>query len=293
MHAEMLWGPCHVLYRREIDDHPEEVLSDRFATLFSDTRPPNTVFEFLTWRWDALQRLERTELIDDDLKRVAERLERENEEMWVRLLLRAADHLAWKWSYRFEQLGKQIESHVHIHVRLGEDLSRLDFLRELAGSWRDFASEGRKMMPLVKALPLAWTNAFENRHRLLLHCRPIAERPELALEQLDEVQRRAPLVPAQLCQSLTWLWPTAPDPRDDSALGDAIMEALGGADLPPAENSYLLYRRLLFRFCLAEFVAPETVAAMSIPDRASFIYQRIHDDWPLRLVCLAHRSIWT
>ena len=292
MRVEGPWGPCRALYRREIDDHPEEVLSDRFVRLLDNDNPQNSIAEILAWRWDALLRLERTELIDDDLKRVAGRLERENEDMWVRLLLRAADYLAWQQSYRFDELGKEIESHVHVHVALAEDLSRLDFLRELSGSWRDFASEQRAMMPLVRALPLAWTNPFENRHRILLHCRPIAERPELALEQLDELQRRAPLVSAHLAQTLAWLWPTPLDPRDETALAAAVTDTLGGVDFPFSESGYLLYRRHLLRFCVVEVVAPETAAPLLSPDRASFVFQRIHDDWPLRLVCLSHRLIW-
>jgi molecular chaperone DnaK (HSP70) len=39
--------------------------------------------------------------------------------------------------------------------------------------------------------------------------------------------------------------------------------------------------------------APETIASLRSPDRTSFEYQRILDDWPLRTVCLAHRLIWT
>jgi hypothetical protein len=292
MRTEGPWGPCRVLYRREIDDHPEEVLSDRFVSLLDQGTPLNSLAEFLAWRWEALQRLERIVLIDDDLKRVAGRLEQENEEGWVHLLLRAADYLAWQWRVRFEELGKEIETHVHVHVALAEDLSRLDFLRELSGTWGEFGADQRAMMPLVRALPLAWTNPFENRHRLLVHCRPIAENPALAFDQLDEVQRRAPLVPAHLAQTLAWLWPTAVDPRDEAALASAITDTLGGVDLPISEGSYLLYRRHLLRLCVAEVIAPETVAAMLSPDRASFVYQRIHDDWPLRLVCLAHRLIW-
>jgi hypothetical protein len=293
MGVEGPWGPCRMLYRREIEDHPEEVLTDRFVRLLDHETLPYNLSELLSMRWEALQRLNRTEPIVEDLKRVAARLERENEAMWVRVLLRAADFLAWQHSNHFDEVGKHIEGHVHVHVALGEDLSRLDFLRELAHSWRDLSAEQRTTLALVNALPLAWTNPFENRHRLLPHCRPIAEQPGSALDRFDEIQQRAPLVPAHLAQTLAWLWPIAPDPRDESALAATITDSLGGVDVPFGENSYRLYRRALLRLCVVEAIAPETVASLRYPDQASFVNQRIHDDWPLRLVCLAHRLIWT
>jgi hypothetical protein len=286
--TEPTWGPCRQLYRREIDDHPEEVLSNRFLCLLDAAQGRNIV-EFLALRWEALARLEQTEWIAADLRRVAPRLERADEEAWVRVLLKATDYLAWQRFKLFDNLCKDIEGHVHVHSVLGEDLSRLDFLRDLSSSWHKLGGKTAKA-PLVKVLPLSWTSPFENRHRILLQCRAVADNPETALDKMDEVQRLAPLIPAHLGQTLPWLWNTT-DPREETALLPAITDHVGGL-VPVSETDYSLYRRQLLRLCLAEVIAPETVANTLNPNSATFAWQRIHDDWPLRVVCLAHRLIW-
>jgi hypothetical protein len=286
------WGPCRQLYRREIDDHPDEVLSDRFGALLDEVRPARQVLDFLAWRWEALVRLDRAELIAADLRRVAPRLEHEDEEGWVRVLLKAADYLAWQRDGGFVDHCKAIESHVHLHAALGEDLSRLDVLRDLSASWHRLARGPLGGAPLMKVVPLSWANPFESRHRILADCRTVADNPEAALEQLDAVHRQGPLVLTHLGQTLGWLWHVSTDPRDEEALVSAIEDHLQGLGPAVSETDYALYRRYLMRLCVAEVIAPETVAAVHYPDRATFAHQRILDDWPLRVVCLAHRLIW-
>ena len=292
MRAEGPGGPCRQLYRREIGDHPEEALSDRLLGLLDAVTPPRGVSEFLAWRWEALLRLDRLELIAADLTRAAPRLEHEDEEGWVRLLLKAADYLAWHSSSGFAKLCADIDGHVHVHSALGEDLARLDFLRELSHSWHQLRSSGLPDVPLLGVLPLTWTSPFENRHRILAQCRDLAENPEASLAKLDEIQRRAPLALAQLGQSLAWVWYAPPDPRDDSALLSAVNDHLGGLLQPVGMSDYALYRPYLLQMCFAEVLAPETAAQFLSAERAAFAYQMILDDWPLRTVCLAHRLIW-
>ncbi len=291
--AEGQWGLCRQLYRREIEDHPDEALSERFEGLLGGAVPHGNVLEFLVWRWEAMTRLGRTDLISDDHTRVAGRLKREDEEGHVRVLLKAADYLAWQSTYPFDELCDSIESHVHVHAVLGEELSRLDFLRDLSGSWlRLNGSKLAKATPLLSVVPMSWTNPYENRHRILAQCRVVAEDPEAALSQLDAVRRRESLIPAHLGQTLAWLWHAREDPRDENTLLAVIKEYLGGVNHPAAEAQYDLYRWHLLRFCVAELIAPETVANLLVPDRVAFVHQRIYDDWPLRTVCLAHRIVW-
>jgi hypothetical protein len=289
--AEGPWGPCRQLYRREIDDHPEEALSNRFFSLL-DTARGHGIVELLHWRWEALARLDQREWIASDLKRVAPRLERAEEEAWVRLQLRAADYLAWQGFTLFDNLCQTIDNHVHVHAALGEDLARLDMLRELSADWHELLRGPLAGVPLVKVLPLTWTSPFENRHRILLACRAVADDPEAALDQLDGVQRLAPLVAAHLGQTLAWLWYAPADPRDELEMLTAMTGFLQGIRLPESEPDYGLYRRHLLRLCVTECVAPEMVAHSCISDQTSFAFQRIHDDWPLRVACLAHRLIW-
>jgi hypothetical protein len=286
------WGPCRQLYRREIDDHPDEALSDRFAGFLDAVTPTASVVDILGWRWDALARLGRTELLAEDLRQLAPRLEHADEVTWVRVLLKAADYTAWRPTSLFDTLRKEIDSHVHVHSTMGEELARLDFLRELSASWLRIMKGQSDEAPLLKVVPLSWTSPYENRHRVLLECRPMADSPESALAKLDVIHRQAPLVSAHLGQTLGWLWQTAPDTREESKLSSAVQEYLGGLDRPVNEGDYSLFRRTLLSLCVAEVIAPEVVADVLDPQRTSNAFYLIHDDWPLRVVCLAHRLIW-
>jgi hypothetical protein len=199
--SEGPWGPCRQLYRREIDDHPEEALSDRFAGFLEAAAAMPGIVEVLQWRWQALEKLARTELIAEDLRRLAPRLEHGDEENWVRVLLRAADYTAWRPTKLFDRLRKEIEGHVHVHNVLSEELSRLDYLRALSGSWLKLMSKKTDSTPFMKVIPLSWTNPYENRQRILQECRVVADAPESALNRLDAVNRTAPLIAAHLAQN--------------------------------------------------------------------------------------------
>jgi hypothetical protein len=286
------WGRCGQLYRREIDDYAEEALSERFMNLIDSVDPVRNVLGFLIWRWEALQRLDRVEFIESDLSRVGPRLSREDEEVWVRVMLKAADYLAWHPSSDFVRIREEIEHRGNMHAALREDLSRLDFLQELYASWHRLTRGWTGRLPLLKAAPMCWTNPYENRQRILSHCRAVAENPEAALEQLDEVHDLAPLVTAHLGQTLPWLFDPAADPRDEHELSAVMAEYLGGVDFPVARADYAHYRKHLLRLCLSQIIAPEAVASMLFTKSAPLALQLVLDDWPLRAVCAVHRLIW-
>jgi hypothetical protein len=138
---------------------------------------------------------------------------------------------------------------------------------------------------------MSWTSPYENRLRLLTHCHELISDPHLALKQLDHMQRLAPLIPAHFGQMLTWLWPAPADPRDEEAKAEAIKEHVGNIRAPISEGDYALYRGRLLRLCLAEAIAPESVAGLLGWDATTFAFQRTCDDWPLRVVCSAHRIV--
>jgi hypothetical protein len=167
----------------------------------------------------------------------------------------------------------------------------LDFLRDLVGNAGNllWVEPGAKV--LLEVLPMTWTSPFENRHRILKHCRWAAERPEVALQHLDEVQRLAPLVLPHLHDTLAWLWLEPEDPRDDETLFSIICDKIGGVGPTVCETDYELYRQHLLRLCITEVIAPETVVNIWDGNSSSFGFQRVHEDWPLRTVCLAHRLI--
>lgn len=313
MAHEVAWGPCRQLYRREIEDRPEEVLTDRFLGLIDAATSTGTTAEYLGWRWDSLLRLQRLELITDDLERARSRLEPEDEVAWVRLLLRAADYLAWHppgpdggrrlpgvrhgvrpSADEFDTLCDTIEPHVHVHAVLQEELSRLDFLRDLSRGWlqvrRFLRADGLHEPALLGVVPMTWTSPFEHRHRILASCREVTDDPHTALADLDQVHRYAPLIAAHLGQTLGWVSYVA-DPRDPADVQAALSDCLLGLFQPLGDQDYSLYRQHLLELCLTEAVAPEWIVPALGPQGTSPACQMILDDWPLRTVCLARRMI--
>jgi len=294
MLGEGPWGPCRELYRREIDDRPEEAMSERFARLLEAAPAPRMLLEYLCWRWEALHRLEHPggDQIAEDLIRLAGRFEQADEETWVRVLLRAADYLAWKDSSRLDDICSRINEHVHVQTALGEELGRLDFLRELSRSWHALRQNHTGWAPLVDVLPLTWTSPIENRHRILAPCGALADQPETALATLDGLHRHAPLVVSQLGQCLVSLGYSSWDRRDQSALHALASAHLVDLTAPMGEPDYAVYRPFLLRFCVTEVFPPETMAIVLRNTGEAFASQRIWDDWPLRTVSAAHRLIW-
>jgi hypothetical protein len=283
---------CRQFYRREILDRPEEALSDRFLRLLEGPVPIPRLVELLEWRWQAAQQIDQLDIITPDLNRLGRRIEREDAEAWMRLLLRAVDYLAWFRERSADELCELIESRVDMHNRMGEEIFRIDFLRAMAAGRPGALRGGSGHRPWWEILPFSWTNPYENRNRILPHLLKWANDPESALEELDEINSRAPFVIVHLGQTLGWLAFAAPRAHEIKDLGTLFATYFDGVRHPVSEPDYFLFRWYALRFCIAEFISPETLSSIFSPRQETYLSQRLLDDWPLRLVCLAHRYAW-
>ena len=90
-----LAAPMRELYRRFVADHPEESLSERLHAAAGDAGVRANLASLIEWRRQAAGRLGKTDVIERDLSVLGPAILKDDEATWVRLLLFAADELAW------------------------------------------------------------------------------------------------------------------------------------------------------------------------------------------------------
>src|SRR5262249_14265629 len=145
----------------------------RFKRLLEQSLPAGALANLVEWRWHAAERLWDFETIAADLSSLRTHLGQEDEAGWVRLLLAAADRVAWVGGDAadtlFTEIRQEIEQRFHVHAQFGEAISRLDFLVDLSETWKRVKSNQRDqaLVDLLELLPLTWT---QSPHELRPQC---------------------------------------------------------------------------------------------------------------------------
>jgi hypothetical protein len=294
--------PLRELYRREIVAHPTEALSARFGQLLDHCAKPPTIFELLEWRWQAVHRLGKYQVIANDVEALRHRLADESEAWCLQLLITAIPYLAWTPRPSVRQLldryMKEIERLGRFEDHAGEALERLDFLLEVAAGFRVLSEQRYRPAGLLQLIPVAFTRpADESRAALMGYLEQIAANPRIALRSLDGVHRQAPALLAQFGRLLGALQnelPLSTDAREIEEVTRLVLDFLDSVGRRP----YPALRPFLLDFCLREAVTPEE-AATHIEDYPAnrltddqYLSQLVMADGPLRCVCLACRLFW-
>src|SRR5262249_22802944 len=115
-----------------------------------------------------------------------------------RLLLSALDQLAWAntgaASVLVEECRAELEELTHVHAAL--DLSRLDFLLDLAAAWRRLTPG--QYPALARLIPQSWCRPFSEIHMpLLTVVEELIANPIGSLATLDSLKASAPAVLGQ------------------------------------------------------------------------------------------------
>jgi hypothetical protein len=294
-----LSGPLAELYRRELEEHPEEAVSERCTELLDCEAQPVSLAGFVEARWRAAGRLDQFELIADDLERLRVRLQAD-EEIWGRLVLAAINEICWSSLPEVQALAGafwlELEESAQLHTRFQISLDRTETIRLIAVGWnllRGARGVPEELLRLVRLSVLRPADevapqALELLHRLLTNDRRL-----LAL--FDQIHKASPAVLAQISQIISLCGGAeSPQPRNDA---DQI-RALARFEIESNYcNSYEALRPYLLDFCVREQVSPETLLRMPNvvlvqPDSANAVLVRsISADAPLRLVYLAHRAL--
>jgi hypothetical protein len=190
-------GPCHELCRREIEDNPDEALTERFAELLSTTTQPGLLATLVQWRWTAAGRLGRFEVIENDLPDLRARLAGDQEEIWLRLVAAAADRLAWAPprtnSAGLAECLREAARHEHLQLRCADVFDRLELLERAASGWHALRKQGTIPRDFLELLCSFWTRPFsEIRRSVTALLAAVAARTDFWLVQLDNVHHSSP-----------------------------------------------------------------------------------------------------
>jgi hypothetical protein len=292
-------GPCHELYRREIEDCPEEALSERFAQLLQKldaVAQPGVFAAIYQWRLSAAGQLRQFDVIRNDLSQLCPQLADEHEEIWLRLLLSAAEQFAWAPSSGYiAECRREAYQSEHLQLQCADVFDRLEILEQTARGWRHLQDRTGVPGEFVQLLARSSTRPFsEIRRDVATLLAGIADRPKYWLRILDLVNVTSPLVLSlfgRLLDLYQWSQDHEQDVRDPvglSTLARHFLEEFG-------RLGYTKLRPSLLAFCLREFVHPNFVADVAVSKTVRLPPARLNklvSDWPLRHVYRACVLFW-
>ena len=213
-------------------------------------------------------------------------------EAWLGLIRTASDHAGWAGAGAGGDLMRdclrELDELGHVALGRPELFDRIDFLQTLA---RVAAATRRDagLVNLAGLLRRAWAADLDavrgELHELVAD---MAAHPNRWANRFDDGGAAAAVLAFQGFQLVGQLWAEYAAPPPPRELAGSVPAEL--APLP-----YPHYRNAVCRFCLATYTPPEVIVATLAPRYAAKFPQQapleelILNDWPLRLVCLAHR----
>lgn len=303
LRVSRLEGRLRELYRRELDTNPHEAASERCEALLRLPAPIGPVADMAEWRWRALGRIGRWDLLLADLSYLRQRIVFDEEETWGRLLLTAIDQLVWSDAPQAQQAAvacrQELDSMNHLHGALERDLDRLDLLWEVAAGWRRLRVAVAVPRAWSEIIPLTWSRDYARiRPRLLPIMREMARDPLRSLGMLDEMARHSAAAVAQLGFTIEGLRSTEErydyDSRSEDDRTALVRKFLNTHDC----SNYRAIRRQLLSFCLVEVIEPAAFAHQA-DELTRHLWSHggwqdlIAEDGPLRYVYSAYQTFWS
>jgi hypothetical protein len=303
LRATGLTGDLHELYRREMEGDPAEALTGRCAQLLACPVRAGLLASVAEWRWQAAGRLGQWDVVARDVQFLRGPILREDEEIWVRLLLSAVDQLAWapelSWRELKDRYCQEIEQFPHLATHLGGELDRLDFLRELSSGWHLLRARQTLPSTHLHLIPLGWTRPFaEVRPAFLVFLNWVAHYPHDALRNFDAIKQQASGVLAQFGRLLDQYRDEMDEPPPEPSVNVTTTRLVLDFFDEVGFLDYQDIRPRLLDFCLREAIAPEMMAEI-VDGRPAYhvsdeehLAQGLTNDWALRYVVLAHQLFW-
>lgn len=291
-----LTGPLWELYRREIQENPEEAITERCTDLLQQAAGSGQLTDLVELRWQAAARLGNWQIIDDDMETLHERLANSDPDAWIRLVISAAEKFAFQEGTEPQNLIKNCQAEINrypeLHTRMADEIDRLELHLDAAAALHKLEKGPRSFQPpgLIRLVRLSLSRPHvELRPALMDYLAPLARDPRAALDDLDLVARGASPVLAQfsniLVQFRGYVVPYGEDGRSRESLALLVQAFLEEVEY----TSYPDLRPKLVEFCNREAIFPEAVAELADNDHLA---NQIMGDWPLRCVCLGCYLFW-
>lgn len=298
-----LGGRMLEAYRSHLEQFSVEAVSDRCARLLRGDAPHASLWSLAETRWRAAEQVGRLDVIPGDLDDLRERFAEEHE-TWFRLLLAALGYLAWSSDAGLQAKARNVEreiaSYQELHLRLADELGRVDLLLETV---RRCGALANSRLPaaaqLAGLIRRSWNQGLPSiEPELRLALLPLVEDLHKGLRVMIEVGTLSSAALARLCELLDGMWHDAVargdahggDDRGEDALYQAVWEFMYSR--PWA--SYAFLRPHLAVFCAVEWIAPQRVAelfdgAIAVRD----VGHEVASDAALSCLFKAYRAMWS
>jgi hypothetical protein len=294
------------LYRREIEADPAEAVSTRFDRLLAFWGASSMLADLYAWRWRAIRKLGRWDLMDSDLPLARDRLRDYDQQTWLRLLLLACDAIAWADAESvcddlWQEVVSELRELSHLALHQGESFDRFDFLVAVRTEWRQVSArkasfpEARALLDLIAR---AWQAPFEDwrsaAEDLFGH---IDRDPEHWFRHFEALMQVSPALLGafgELLQQYEYRLDEPPPRPSAETIVQLAFKSLG-----ISSGGQFKLRKLLMEFCWRELIDPiwivEAFARGESPYgglEAEFL-SNVSKDWPLRYICQARRLFWS
>ncbi|HEX4150514.1 MAG TPA: J domain-containing protein, partial [Pirellulales bacterium] len=215
-----LSGPLGELYRRRIASHPQEALSERCEKLLAAPATPGLLAAFAEQRWNTAAVLgDAAPLVAADLERLRPAIAAQAEEIWINLVVRAMEYLAWSDDSNSREQAfeyrRQVEVAEHLHRRLEHLFDRMEIVFEIAAIWRESqrrTAHGNVLHRIMRQSRL--TDFATTRPQLESELRTALITPSAMLDGLSAVLNRSS-VAALAFGELLDIWERACEPPHD------------------------------------------------------------------------------
>lgn len=288
------------LWQLELAHAPSTALDARCLQLIRTGG--RLTYELLRWRWEAAWMLTVEEGFDgrhiktiiSDVESLRSSQLHDAPRQWFQVLHLAVERLTWCTAFEGREACERCVDELDDHVRLsdaGRSLGTLDLLLAAGRDWREIQGGEGEWAQAICHTWLCPEGEIASTLRRLLD--ELGRDPLLALQRLDSLRKEAPTLLWRLDQLVKELEakhaPQKPDDFETTALEQFFVSC--------GRQTYASARPKLFRFLIAECLAPEQAAAVlergvSKGEGPGGLAEMIRKDAPLRCACTAARHRW-
>lgn len=327
-HSSMLFE----LLRRELCHFPGETVTDRFLQLILSDLRKSDERALIRLRWETARASgNHVSTILNDLDQIEPRLQLDSQEVWVRVLVLALEHLVWSSDPLAESRVVAIQRTLDqvTDVRLGHEyqLDQLDQLVQLAKLWKEtvagMKSKDRVIrspidsdpLNLEELVPAFWTST-EIHYRTIVDrsIATIADDPHQAFEAIDHLIQHRSLLIIHISRILEqWIQFNYPVDLNEPTVEERTVisqflrsylerenKRVSFADFRTVDQKRADYHQ--FREQILDLVTSENIwfGSITYTLRSGFAPQpfsegmakAIEEDFPLRVSAMIHHLFW-
>ncbi|WP_020472047.1 hypothetical protein [Zavarzinella formosa] len=279
-----------------INMQPLEANNRRCVKILEGLRDPYQVSYLVQNSWRQLLQFRRWNDVLEQFPIIRERL-KQSTDAWLGLVRTVADAAGWETTSLtgidlMKACLRELDDLSYVALQKPEVFDRIDFLKTLVKS-ADAVNRDDSLRELCRLVRKEWTTDLDNvridLHRLIAD---IACYPNRWSNRFDDaVSAVNPLA----CQAYHLVNQLRSETGADMPLqGDAEKIGRIQRQLTPVLH-YPQYRETIYRYCLETFTPPESLIDLLSPRYAkkfpqdNSLEEHLLGDWPLRLICLAHR----